>query len=341
MKSIRKSLYDMVSEAHADNKRLIAPLVGFPGCNLTNTTIKVAQQNHGVHYRCVNALVELLQPDIAFILMDLSVEANALGLPVRFPVDQSSSVEYHPVDNLDELDSFFSINILQDARIQSYIQTVEMMSMGLDNEILNCAYVVGPVTLAGLLETAERVAMDSILDPDRLDVLCSFSTEIIEKYAHALINAGADIICILEPTASILGPREFRKFSGCYVNHIIESYKYANIETVYHTCGNTMHLIEEMASTGVSVLSLDAPENGVDMAKAAQLAPENVIIMGNINPTYVLNDGSVEVIKKNTTELMEQMRPYPNFILSTGCDLPPETPIENMKAFMQAGRDFK
>jgi uroporphyrinogen decarboxylase len=156
-----------------------------------------------------------------------------------------------------------------------------------------------------------------------------------------LINAGADIICILEPTASILGPKEFRRFSGCYVKHIIESYKYANVETVYHTCGNTMHLIIEMASTGVAALSLDSPESGVDMAKAAQLVPENVMIMGNINPTYVLNDGSVEVVKRTTIELMEQMRPYPNFILSTGCDLPPETPIENIKAFMQAGRDFK
>jgi len=341
MKSTKKSLYDMVSEAYTDNRRLIAPLVGFPGCKLVNTTLKVAQQNHGVHFACVNALVELLQPDIAFMLMDLSVEANALGLPVRFPVDQSSSVEHHPVDNLDELDSLLSINILQDARIQSYIQTIEMMSMGLGKDISKCAYVVGPVTLAGLLETAERVAMDSILAPDRLNKLCSFSTKIIEKYSHAMINAGADIICILEPTASILGPKEFRKFSGCYISHIIESYKYSNVETVYHTCGNTMHLIEEMASTGVAALSLDSPESGIDMPKAAEMVPENVIIVGNVNPTSVLSYGSVEKVKRVTTELLEQMRPYPNFMLSTGCDLPPETPIENMKAFMQAGRDFK
>ena len=102
-----------------------------------------------------------------------------------------------------------------------------MMSMGLGKDTLKCAYVVGPVTLAGLLETAERVAMDSILEPDRLKVLCSFATKIIQKYAHAMINAGADIICILEPTATILGPKEFKKFSSYYVRYIIESYKYA------------------------------------------------------------------------------------------------------------------
>jgi len=338
---IQKSLYKLVLEAYSDNRRLVAPLVGFPGCRLIDTTLKVAQQNHGVHFECVNALAKLLKPDIAFMLMDLSVEANALGLPVRFPIDQSSSVEHHPIDNLDELNRYRHIDILQDARIQSYIKTIEMMSMGLGKDILKCAYVVGPVTLAGLFETAERVAMDSILEPDRLKVLCSFATKIIQKYAHAMINAGADIICILEPTATILGPDEFKKFSSYYVNYIIESYKYANIETIYHTCGNTMHLIQEMVSAGVAALSLDAPQFGIDMPKAAQLVPENIIIIGNVSPTHVLKDGSVESVKHATTKLLEQMRPYPNFILSTGCDVPPETPLKNLKAFMQTGRNFK
>jgi uroporphyrinogen decarboxylase len=341
VKSTHKSLYDLVSEAYANNRRLVAPLVGFPGCKLIDTTLKVAQQNHGVHFECINALSKLLKPDIAFILMDLSVEANALGLPVRFPIDQSSSIEHHPVDSIDDLNHFDHIDILQDARIQSYIKTIEMMHMGLDKDTLKCAYVIGPVTLAGLLETAERLAIDSILEPDRLDILCSFATKIIEKYAHAIINAGADMICILEPTATILGPKEFRKFSGYYVNHIIESYKYANIETIYHTCGNAMHLIQEMVSAGVAALSLDSPQNGIDIVKAAQLVPDNIIIIGNVSPTHVLKDGSVEMVKQVTTKLLEKMRPYPNFILSTGCDLPLETPIENLEVFMQTGRNFK
>ena len=56
MKSIKKSLYELVVEAYSDNRRLIAPLVGFPGCKLIDTTLKVAQQNHGVHFKCINAL---------------------------------------------------------------------------------------------------------------------------------------------------------------------------------------------------------------------------------------------------------------------------------------------
>jgi len=332
---------DLVQKAYSENRRLIAPLIGFPGCKLIDSSIKITQQNHGLHFACINSLVKLFKPDVAFMMMDLSVEANALGLPVRFPIDESSSVEKHTVDDISDLNHYRRINILQDARIHSYIKTMELTTTTLPKEILKCAYVVGPVTLAGLLQSAQRVAMDSILEPERLSELCAFSTEIIQKYALAMVNAGANIICVLEPTAAILGPKEFREFSGYYVHHIMESYKYSNVETIYHVCGNTMHLIKEMASIGVAGISLDGPETGVDMVKAVKMVPEDVILIGNVSPTIVLVNGTVEEVKEATTELLENMRSYPNFILSTGCDLPPETPINNIKAFMETGRNFR
>lgn len=337
----RRSLVEIVKDAYAENKRLAAPLVGFPGCDMLGVSIKVAQQNHGVHYKCIEALVRKLQPDAAFMMMDLSVEANALGLPVRFPTYESSTVEHHPVEKIEDLDKLRDVNILQDARIHSYIKTVEMMKMGLPGNILVGAYIIGPVTLAGLLAGAQQVAIDSVLDPEKLDVLCRFSTGIIQEYSRALINAGADMLCVLEPTAMILGPEQFEKFSVTYVRHIIESYKYTDIDTIYHICGNTMHLIEAMADSGVAALSLDSPETGVDMVEAAKRAGENVVIIGNVNPTAVMKDGSAEDVREVTRGLLEDMRDYPNFLLSTGCDLPPGVPLENMLAFMETAREFK
>lgn len=338
IQSTKKRVIDLAKKAYSQKKRLIAPLVGFPGCDLTGYSIKVAQQNHGVHFACIKELVDVLHPDVAFMMMDLSVEANALGLPVRFPTDESSTVEKHPVETIAHLDRYRSINVLYDSRIQSYVKTAEMMRIGLPEEVLVCAYVTGPLTLAGLLRSAQQVAMDSILDPELLHGLCRFTTGIIQEYASALINAGADLICILEPTAVVLGPDQFRQFSAYYVNHIIESYKYANVETVYHICGNTMHLIKEMAASGVAALSLDSPRTGIDMAKVAQMVPENVLIIGNINPTGIMKDGTVDEVRQATAELLEQMKPFPNFILSTGCDLPTGTPLENLMAFMETGR---
>ena len=337
----RKSLKERVIQAYAQNRRLAAPLAGFPGCDILGVSLKVAQQNHGVHYNCLDALVYQLKPDAAFMMMDLSVEANALGLQVRFPIHESSTVEHHPVQALEDLDKFRYINILQDARIRSYIHTIEMMKTGLSDNVLVGAYIIGPVTLAGLLGGAEQIAMDSIMAPEKLDALCRFSTGIILEYARALVNAGADLLCVLEPTAVILGPRQFEQFSAAYVRHIIESYRYAGIDTIYHICGNTMHLVEAMADSGVTAISLDSPETGVDMVRAAQIAGPEVVVMGNINPTAVMLDGSPDDVRRACSTLLEQMRPFPNFLLSTGCDLPPGVPLENMQAFMETAREFR
>jgi len=96
-----------------------------------------------------------------------------------------------------------------------------------------------------------------------------------------------------------------------------------------------------MEDTGVAALSLDSEDTGVDMVKAAEAVSDETVLIGNISPTRVLKDGSAKDVTAATRGLLEQMRPYPNFILSTGCDLPPGIPVENLNAFMQAGREFR
>jgi uroporphyrinogen decarboxylase len=102
-----------------------------------------------------------------------------------------------------------------------------------------------------------------------------------------------------------------------------------------------MHLVEAMSKINVGSLSLDSPETGVDLPLAAEKVGKDTVIIGNINPTEIMKDGTVEQVTKTTNDLLDQMRPYPNFILSTACDLPPGTPLENMKAFMKAGREYQ
>jgi uroporphyrinogen decarboxylase len=337
----KTSLTELAKRAYIEKKRLAAPLMGFPGCDLLDISLKLAQQNYELHYNCIEALTKRYKPDMALMMMDLSVEANALGLPVRFPMYESSSVEQHPVENIDQLEPLREINILRDARIQSYIKTIEMMSMGLPSQTLVGAYVIGPFSLVGLLKGAQNAVLDAMLEPEKLHEFCRFAAERIIEYSRALVNAGADVICILEPTGSILGPSQFKEFSADYVAHIMESYKYSGVDTIYHICGNTTHLIEPMANSGVGALSLDSPDTGLDLVKIAETLSEDVTLIGNINPVEVMKEGTAELVRQTTTELLEKMRPYPNFILSTACDLPPQTPLENIDVMMGTARNFQ
>jgi uroporphyrinogen decarboxylase len=102
-----------------------------------------------------------------------------------------------------------------------------------------------------------------------------------------------------------------------------------------------MHLLEKMANSGVNAISLDSSAAGVDLQIAAETVPSNVIIMGNVNSTGVILNGSPAEVKAEVSQLLRDLDPYPNYILSTGCDLPQETPLENIQAFMETGRKHR
>ena len=87
------------------------------------------------------------------------------------------------------------------------------------------------------------------------------------------------MICILEPSAVMLGPDQFAAFSTDYVRHIVDSCRYTGVATIYHTCGNTMHLVDKMVEAGVGAVSLDSPNAGVDLPAVARMLPSNVTIM--------------------------------------------------------------
>ncbi len=336
----RKTLAELAHAAFDEKRRLVAPLAGFPGVEMTGSTIKLAQQNYGEHYKAIRSLVDAFAPDLVFPLMDLAVEANALGRYTIFPQDDSATV---PKDRftLADLDRLEGINISFDSRLAGYVQMMKMMSVTLPPGILKGGYVVGPFTLAGLMMGADDAVMSTVLQPAVLHRLCHFTTERIQEYVQLLISAGADVICILEPSAVMLSPDQFAEFSAVYIRHITQSFRYSGISFVYHTCGNTMHLVAKMVRSGVHGVSLDSPDVGVDLAAVAKNLPEDVVAIGNVNPATTMRFGTREDVRGQVNALLGQMARFPNFVLSTGCDLPQETPVENIREFMQAGRAWK
>lgn len=308
----------------------VAPLMGFPGVQLTESTLWQNEFNAELQYRTLEALAERFEPDLIFFMMDLAVEAGAIGLPVRFPLCESPTVEGHPVTEVADLEQFRKVDVRYDARVRTYVDVMRRMSEGL--ETLKGAYVIGPFTLAGLMMGATEIAMATIQKPELVHAAAAFATEVIVSYGQLLVEAGADLVCILEPTATFISPRAFRDFSGRYVTEIVEA-----LDTIVllHICGDTKHLIQPMCETGVQGLSLDAP---VDLPAVAEQVPEEVVLVGNVDPVATMVDETPEGVREATLRLAEAMAPYPNFVLSTGCDLPPETPLENIAAFMEAGR---
>lgn len=314
--------------------------MGFPGLKLSETNIKLAQQNYGQHYLTLWELANEFRPDAMFPLMDLSAEANALGRYVIFPKGESATVVIEPYDER-QLELMDRINFSFDARIFGFIETAKMMALGLPKGTLPGFYVAGPYTLAALIMGADNAALATALEPEKLHRLLEFTTECGQKYVRMLINAGIKVIAVLEPSGVMLGPDQFEEFSAQYIRFLNDSLAHTDVATVLHICGNTLHLIDKMCGAGCSGLSLDAPETGLDLVKAAEITDGRCIIIGNTSPVGSLLSGTPEDVEKEVSGLLEQMDFCKYFVLSTGCDVPEDAPLENIRAFMDVGRNWR
>ena len=315
--------------AHCDRRRVV-PLMGFPGVQLTGYSVRQILFNVGAQVETARALYESLGPDAMFQVMDLSVEANALGLPVRYPLHESPSVEDHPVRSVDDLNQFAKIDILKDGRVTAFVQAMRGMKEAIG---VPCGgYVIGPFSLAGRLMGESEAAMCAIDDPSSLEQILEFATDRIIRYGKALVDAGADMIAVLEPTGVILSPSQFRQFSGKYVKRI-----FSELDTIgiLHICGSSTHIIPDMSNTGAQGLSLDSD---VDLPSVMKTVPPDVVVIGNLDPVAVVAHSTPQEVYAATRELLDSMSKYSNFILSSGCDLPPETPLDNIRAMIDACR---
>jgi uroporphyrinogen-III decarboxylase len=90
-----------------------------------------------------------------------------------------------------------------------------------------------------------------------------------------------------------------------------------------------------MTQTGAHGLSLDSVVSFPDIA--TQVPPE-IALIGNLAPVDVIMQGSQQDVINATRRLLDAMEPYPNFILSSGCDLPLETPLDNIRSLVQVAK---
>ncbi|MCF7796793.1 MAG: uroporphyrinogen decarboxylase family protein [Lentisphaeria bacterium] len=334
-----RHLQDLTNRAFGQNRRLVVPLLGFPGVAMCGTTIKVAQQNVNTHVRVLETLYREFKPDALFPLMDLSVEANALGRYVDFPVNDSATVSPRDFD-FEDLNQLSAVELDGDGRVWAYVETVRKMRSQLPKDVLMGAYVTGPYTLAALINGAEKTALATLTKPHDLQQLCELATNKISRLMTQLLSAGAEMICILEPTAMMLGPNEFETFSARYLRQLVSVCQNRNIPAILHICGDTRHLIPSIAATGVDAMSLDSPANGIHLPAILEQVEPSMVLIGNVDPVREMVQGTAESVRKAVQTLMDALKENPNFILSTGCDIPLEAPLENIHAFMSAGRQL-
>jgi MtaA/CmuA family methyltransferase len=163
--------------------------------------------------------------------------------------------------------------------------------------------------------------------------LFSFIVEMELRFAREQLNAGADVIGIGDAAASLVGPDLYEEFVWPYEKQLVDGIHALGAHTRLHICGNTQRIIAGMGRLGCNIVDVDSL---TPMSLARQQMPRQ-ILLGNLNPVAVVRNGTPESITETATRCHRDAGA--RFIVGAGCEIPCDTPVENLRALCEYARN--
>ncbi len=321
----------------SENNKKPMPLLSFPSVSLLGVKVSELISDSDLQAKGMLAVAEAVDASASVSFMDLSLEAEAFGATVSFSEDEVPTVKGRLVTDEDEAQAL-AVPAVGSGRTGIYIEAVKKAAAKISDRPV-FAGIIGPFSLAARLLDVTEIMMDCYDDPDMVHVVLDKATEFLIEYAKAYKSAGAAGIVMAEPVSGLLSPTLEEEFSSPYVKKIVDAVQDDSFSVIYHNCGdNVPKMLESILSTGAAAYHFG---NAVDMEEdIIKKIPADVLVMGNIDPAGVLRMGTPEKVRAATLALLEKCSKYPNFLLSSGCDIPPMTPWENIKAFFAAYEEY-
>ncbi|MCI8923367.1 MAG: methyltransferase [Lachnospiraceae bacterium] len=311
------------------------PILSFPGIHLTGLTVEEMVRDGHLQAVCMEAVAKRFDTGAAFSLMDLSVEAEAFGSPIHYSGDEVPTVTAAIIHDEEEAEAL-RVPEVGEGRTGECVKGIrEICGLITDRPVL--AGIIGPYSLAGRLLDMTEIMVLCYEEPELVETVLKKTTEFLIKYAKAFKEAGADGIAIAEPAAGLLSPGLIAEFSTPYVKQIRDAVEDDSFMILYHNCGNAVPLLDNIKEIGAAGYSFG---NAIDIEEALKVMPGDSIVIGNIDPAGIIRNGTPEQIREETLALMERCCKYPNFVVASGCDIPPNTSLENIEAFFGAVDEF-
>ena len=309
------------------------PFVGVHGGFLTGIDATSFLKSADEIVKGVSKAIDEYKPDGIPVLFDLQVEAELLGCELKWSENGPPAVVSHPLAEGKSLKELKQISA-KEGRIEIAMNATSTLREKYPDVALY-GLITGPFTLAlHLLGT--DIFMKLFEAPDEVNEIMEFCTDTTIKMAEFYMDAGCDIIAVVDPMTSQIDPVTFETFVTPYAKKVFEFIRKKGKLSSFFVCGHAQQNIEAMCNCKPDNISID--ENiPLDYVKDIALK-KKISFGGNMKLTVVLLMGTEDDAREEALNCLD-LGGKKGFILAPGCDLPMETPPENIKAVTELVND--
>jgi MtaA/CmuA family methyltransferase len=308
------------------------PFVGCHGGKLIGKTASEYLQSSDLLVEGLEESVKRYRPDGLPIMFDLQVEAEILGCDLHWADEVPPAVVSHPlveqaIEDLPEFD-------IAKGRFPIVLDALDRMVVAHD-DIAFYGLICGPFTLA-LHLLGNDIFLKMYDDPDGVKRVLDYAADIAVKSASAYIDHGASVIGVVDPMTSQISAEHFAQFVTPAVNKVFDAVRDRGALSSMFVCGDATRNLEEMCRTTADNISVDEQISMTDLKNLC--AKWDKSFGGNIKLTAVLLLGSADDSAADAADIIE-VSGNKGFVLAPGCDLPYNTPPENLEAVTEAVHD--
>ncbi|MGM9681321.1 MAG: uroporphyrinogen decarboxylase family protein [Eubacteriales bacterium] len=333
---MKRNMVEWLDQMRSASVKKALPILSFPAVGLMGISVRELISDSERQAEGMRLIAENTDSAASVSLMDLSVEAECFGATVRVTDGEVPTVVGRVVHDEDEAKAL-KIPKVGSGRTGLYVDALKKAVDRIHDRPV-FAGVIGSFSLAARLLSVEEIMIDCYDDPDTVHLVLEKATAFLIDYCKAYKAAGANGIVLAEPVTGLLSPSLAKEFSTPYIRKITDAVQDEHFIILYHNCGNhTLEMIDTILETGAAAYHFG---NAVDPAKILERVPSDTIVMGNVDPAGQFFGGTPESIRAATLEVMERCGSHKNFIISSGCDIPPLSDWANIRAFFAAVKEY-
>jgi uroporphyrinogen decarboxylase len=312
------------------------PVLSFPCTQLQGITVQQLINDSELQANGMKLVADRCPTAASVSMMDLSVEAEAFDAEIRVTDDEVPTVIGAILSEPEDADKL-EVPTVGTGRTGLYIEAIGKAAARITDRPV-FAGAIGPYSLAGRLMGMTEIMINCYEEPEMVHTTMEKATQFIIEYIKGFKAAGANGVVVAEPATGLLSPELAAEVSHPYMKRIIDAVQDDSFAVIYHNCGNsTTRMLDEIAGLGAMGYHFG---NAVDMKDVVAGMPGDVLVLGNVDPARQFRNGTPESVREETLAVMSACCGHPNFVISSGCDIPPASSWDNIDAFFQAVDEF-
>ena len=284
--------------------------------------------------------------DIFVMLVDLSVEAEAFGQTVIYPMESTAYADPNKpcIATVDDYRRIKPVNPRETGRMKMVIEAVNRVAKARGKEYGVCGFMYCPLGVIGAMRGHERMFVDCIKNRDAIIEACEILTPVLIDYAVAQVEAGAHAVVMdtLYASASIMSPKMWEAIEAPYAKRIADAIKKAGGAVVLHNCGGGIYFdVQQKYTDPVAISHAYPAADCKSWEEHVEKWGKQIVSIGYLDPSHTGMIWTPEQVMEEARKVIEQFKSCDGgFILSTGCEFPPNGSLLNFRALLDAAKAY-